>query len=78
MLAQSEYRGDPLLGKVEIDFYFYPPDNRRRDIFNYTQMLCDGLNDVVYGDDWQIDEGHVHRMDKDKENPRVEIEVREL
>jgi Holliday junction resolvase RusA-like endonuclease len=56
----------------------YPPDLRHRDLFNVTQCIFDGIEGAVYVDDWQIDLGVVIRADRDKDNPRVTVEVWEL
>lgn len=78
LLAKEQYSGDPIEGRVEITFRFFFPDNRWRDVFNYTQMLMDGLEGALYVNDAQIDIGHVFRMDKDKDNPRAEVTIKEI
>lgn len=62
---------------VKAEFDMFPPDNRRRDILNYTQILCDGIEGVLYENDALINYVIVRRRAADKENPRVEIRVTE-
>jgi len=77
-IALEQYDGKPIEGSVNIVFRFFPPDKRRRDIFNYQEMLCDGIEGVVYVNDVQIDDGRVLRRKVSKTNPRVDITIREI
>ena len=54
---------------------FYPPDLRRRDVGNLVKVIFDGLNGVVWHDDYQIVHHVVMRAEPDREEPRVEIVV---
>jgi Holliday junction resolvase RusA-like endonuclease len=63
--------------RVEVRFDLYAPDKRRRDILNYMQILCDGIEGAAYDNDSLIDYAVVRRMPTDKENPRVEIRIKE-
>lgn len=56
---------------------FFPPDFRRRDVHNYAKVLLDGIQKVVYDDDYQIVDLSICRNDPDAEEPRVEITVTE-
>lgn len=76
-LAKKQWRKKPLTGKLTITMSMYMPDHRRRDILNYTQLVCDGVEGVIYEDDSQIDRAVIRRMKPDKDNPRVEITVKE-
>ena len=62
---------------VRIEFNVWEPNRRRRDILNYTQVICDGIEDVAYANDAQIHYVIVRRCGVDKENPRIEIKVTE-
>lgn len=53
---------------------FYPPDRRKRDVTNLVKGLLDGLEGVVYTDDYQVQCLHVIRMGP-RDEPRVEITV---
>ena len=37
--------------RVEVNMLFHPPDNRRRDIDNYTKAIFDGLTKGRFWDD---------------------------
>ena len=43
------------LGKVEVELYVSPPDNRRRDLDNVCKCLLDSIKDALIEDDSQID-----------------------
>jgi len=60
---------------VNILIIFHMPDKRHRDIFNYTQIVFDGLEGVAYTDDWHIDYATVVRGPVDRENPRIEVYI---
>lgn len=46
----------PLTVRLEVRIDLYPPDNRRRDIDNYTKCVLDSLTKCgVWEDDSQID-----------------------
>ncbi len=69
----SQYRGHPLLeGGVKLDLHIYFPTKRKRDIDNPLKLLLDVLVGVVYIDDSQVMELHVHKG-YDPSNPRVEV-----
>jgi len=74
--AEQVGKNKPYNVRVEIRFDLYAPDRRRRDILNYMQILCDGIEGVAYDNDCLIDYAVVRRMEPDKENPRVEIKVK--
>ncbi len=60
---------------VMVSMVFHMPDNIRRDILNYTQQICDGLEGAAYVNDWFITHAVIERGAVDKKNPRVEIVV---
>lgn len=77
-LAAKEQTKAPMFEcPVRIVFKVYEPNRRRRDILNYTQVICDGIEGVVYANDAQIHYVIVRRCGLDKENPRIELEVTE-
>jgi Holliday junction resolvase RusA-like endonuclease len=61
---------------VRIEFYVYEPNRRRRDILNYTQIICDGIEGVAYDNDARIHYVIVKRCGVDKDNPRIEVRVK--
>lgn len=54
---------------------FYPPDARKRDVRNYAKVIFDGLQGVVYADDYQVWRDVVERMDPDREDPRCVVTI---
>ena len=54
---------------------FYPPDRRKRDVRNYVKVIMDGMQNVVYADDYQVWRDVVERCEPDRENPRVEVTI---
>ncbi len=74
----KEQIGDtkPFNVRVHVEFDLYAPDRRRRDILNYMQILCDGIEGAAYDNDCLIDYAIVRRCEPDKINPRVEIRVK--
>lgn len=77
-IAKSQYKGKIIDSPVSVTMTFYMPDGYRRDVLNYTQQLCDGLEDAIYTNDWYIVEAIVRRAEIDRDNPRVEILVKEI
>jgi len=73
--AEQVGKRKPYNVRVQVHFDLYAPDRRRRDILNYMQILCDGIEGVAYDNDCLIDYAVVRRGEPDKENPRVEIKV---
>jgi Holliday junction resolvase RusA-like endonuclease len=72
--ARSQYRGEPLIGPLDVDVTVYWPDRRKHDHDN-MKVLWDALNGIVWQDDGQITDSHVHKR-FDKGNPRVEMIVK--
>jgi len=60
---------------VEINIKLYFGDKRKHDWDNYSKSLCDSLNDIAYNDDSQIMKGVIEKF-YDKENPRIELELK--
>jgi Holliday junction resolvase RusA-like endonuclease len=64
----------PMAGNVAVYVNVYRAQ-RRGDLDNYAKVLCDSLNGAAYHDDSQVAELHMWLHD-DKDNPRVEVEIR--
>jgi hypothetical protein len=69
-------------GEHEIGYRFYVPDNRRRDAANMIQQCkpyIDGLVDskIIEGDHWQISKIWFVDVEISKEDPRVDLFIRE-
>lgn len=72
--GKTGYRIPPK-GKVYVDMWYYFPDKRTRDTSNVPKLLFDALKGVVVEDDYYI-LGRVQDFEIDKDNPRIEIEVK--
>jgi len=58
-----------------IRYYFYWPDNRRRDVDNALKILRDTFKgSLVVDDSWQFISCECINSSIDRKNPRVEIE----
>ena len=69
---------EPLKGDLEVEYNFYFPDKRRRDVFNLEKAMSDTL--VLYGvieDDSQIVRGTVEKA-YDKGKPYTVVEIKKL
>ena len=52
---QSQWRGEMIEdGDVAVRIEVTVPDKRRRDLQNFSDTICDVMNDLVYKDDSQI------------------------
>lgn len=67
------------LEKSHVTITCFFKDNRRRDIDNVAKVLMDGLvaAKVIQDDCWQCVELHL-RGDIDRNQPRVEIEIKQV
>lgn len=62
-------------GPVTVTVSCYFPDARRRDADNVLKSALDGMIDVVYADDCQVQEATVTKA-IDRERPRTEVVVK--
>lgn len=52
---QSQWRGKMIeSGDVAVKIEVTVPDKRKRDLQNFSDTICDAMNDLVYKDDSQI------------------------
>lgn len=65
-----------LTGELKLTAKFYRP-RKSGDLDNRIKILFDALQGNCFNDDKQIAEIHAYRFD-DKQNPRVEVEIREV
>lgn len=64
----------PMDARYRVSIVAHFADRRRRDLDNVAKAVLDGLNDVVWGDDSQVDDMRIVRA-LDRANPRAEITV---
>ncbi len=74
--AALKWTREPTEARLFVSLRFYRENERRADFDNLTKSVLDGLQGVVYVDDSQIKEAHI-RVEVDRENPRVEVWVRD-
>lgn len=72
--AKSQFHGEPLQGRLEVDVTLYFDRKGRKDWDNFHKLSMDALSGIVWEDDDQIDDAHVHKR-YDKENPRIEVQI---
>jgi Holliday junction resolvase RusA-like endonuclease len=70
--AKAQYHGEPLTSRLEIDVTLFFGRKGKKDWDNFHKLSMDALTGIVWEDDEQIDDAHVHKR-YDKENPRIEI-----
>lgn len=58
-----------------VDMWFYMPDRKTRDNHNCFKLLFDSLEGFAFKNDYYI-LPRVQEVELDRENPRVEIEIR--
>lgn len=66
----------PLLGPVAVSIAVYRP-RKSGDLDNTLKAVLDSIKGIAYVDDSQVEYIQAFRYD-DKENPRVEIEIKEI
>ena len=66
----------PFAGPVAVYVHAYRP-RKTGDLDNTFKILADSLNGIAYQDDSQIVEWHAWQHES-KENPRVEVEIRQV
>lgn len=74
-------KGEPITAKVNIKCVYFMPTRRKVDLLNLLSATMDILvhYGVIEDDNSDIVVGHDgSRCEYDKQNPRVEIEIREM
>ncbi len=75
--AMSQWKKKILTGPVEIEVTVYHGTHRVSDWDNFHKLSMDALTGIVWEDDSQIMDAHVHKR-YCKEDPRIEIELSPL
>ena len=75
--TKMHWRTKPTAKRLELRIDAYFGSKRIRDIDNIAKAILDAFKGIVWVDDGQVDVLHIYRK-YDKENPRMEIEVKEL
>ncbi len=74
--AKAQYRAKPLAGPLAVEVLLFWPTRANHDVDNIKALL-DALTGIVWDDDGQI-QSLLTVKAVDRENPRVEMTVREL
>ncbi len=75
--AWEQWLSDPLDCDLEIFIKLYFGTKRKADWDNFHKLSMDALTGIVWEDDSQIQEAHVKKL-YCKENPRIEIKIKQL
>jgi Holliday junction resolvase RusA-like endonuclease len=70
--AQSQWKGKPLVGDIEISITLYFGTKRKADLDNFNKLSLDALTGIAYKDDSQIAKLTIERA-YDKTRPRTEL-----
>lgn len=76
--ARMQYKGKPLKTLLSVYIRIYFKDKRVRDFDNWHKISMDSLTGIVYEDDSQIKLATIQIMERDKENPRIELILEEI
>jgi len=74
---KQQFKGKPIEGDLALEVHYYFGDKRKRDIDNFTKLWLDAGTGILWIDDVQITDLHLVKH-YDKENPHIEIEIKEL
>ena len=76
--TKNQYKGKPIKSLLSIYIRLYFKDKRVRDFDNWHKISMDALTGIVYEDDSQINLATIQIMERDKENPRIELILEEI
>ena len=72
--ARKQYKGKVMSVNCDMEIILFFKDKRRRDVDNYSKLVLDALEGVVYEDDKQIQKLTVEKRIS-VEDPRIEIQI---
>jgi len=75
--AKMLHKGKPLEGDLEISIVIFQKTKRKTDWDNFNKIVMDSLSGIVWVDDSQIQVAHVEKA-YDKENPRIELTIKNI
>lgn len=73
--AKAQWKKRPTKRAIDLSVSLFFGTKRKADVDNFNKLSLDALTGVVYEDDSQISDLHIHRR-YDPKHPRIEIEVR--
>lgn len=72
------WKRKPILGRISLSVFAYPPDKRVRDIDNLLKVAVDSLKEAnLFLDDSQIDKIYIERMSIFKKG-KLDIKIEEI
>jgi Holliday junction resolvase RusA-like endonuclease len=71
--ARSQYRGQPLSGRLAVEVSLFWPNNRNHDVDNIKTLL-DSCTGILWTDDGLIDDLHIMKS-VEKKDPHCEMRV---
>jgi len=74
---KSQYKGRLLSGDLSIDVKIVYGTRRKADWDNFHKLSMDACTGLIWVDDSQIQEAHVYKL-YNKENPRIELLIKEI
>lgn len=77
-VARSHMQGSPTDKAVGVNLSLYLSGGNQGDIDNYFKAITDSINKIVYKDDRQIRIMKAKKVECQKADERVEVEVYEL
>jgi len=74
---KSQWRRKPIETPLQVSLVLYFATKRVHDVDNYSKIILDACNGMVWKDDGQIEELNIRRS-YDPKAPRIELEFNEL
>ncbi|WP_163579108.1 RusA family crossover junction endodeoxyribonuclease [Gracilibacillus saliphilus] len=78
LIARRDYKDKPTSEKVAVSLSIYLSGGNQGDIDNYFKSITDSLNKIVYEDDRQIAQADIRKIECEKDQERVEVDIKVL
>ncbi|PWU66567.1 RusA family crossover junction endodeoxyribonuclease [Gracilibacillus dipsosauri] len=78
LIARRDYKDKPTEEKVAVSLSIYLCGGVQGDIDNYFKSITDSLNKIVYKDDRQVAEADIRKIECEKDEERIEVEIKVL
>lgn len=78
LIARRDYKGKPIDEKVAVSLSIYLCGGNQGDIDNYFKSITDSLNKIIYKDDRQVAEADIRKIECEKDEERIEVEIKVL
>jgi len=75
--ATQQYKTKPIDQKIKVEMQIFFSDRIKRDVDNYSKIILDSLNKVVWVDDSLIVQLCITK-NYDKMNPRAELIIKKI